>query len=248
MSTSRFEVRLLFRTLLLPTLLRLEIILHKNNGAMCFKFTLNSRFHVSLSDFLREMHPNLNLPISCWPSLILCSFNCCIWATSCVSTACVFSSSQNNCSCQHSSESTLRGECAASPHLPLSSPPFLFSTLSEHVLDQIKGRNNFIGLIFFFFFWFSIIILVKSKFVPYAALLPSLTLYSSILFLSSLSRSCKLQIRNIPPHMQWEVSANRLLTASRVAHYQDSQPGSCSGVWSHLPLPSFGFFLLWGAC
>uniref|UniRef100_A0AAX7UWM3 RRM domain-containing protein n=1 Tax=Astatotilapia calliptera TaxID=8154 RepID=A0AAX7UWM3_ASTCA len=29
-------------------------------------------------------------------------------------------------------------------------------------------------------------------------------------------RSCKLQIRNIPPHMQWEVSANRLLTASRV--------------------------------
>uniref|UniRef100_A0A3Q0QUH4 Insulin-like growth factor 2 mRNA binding protein 3 n=1 Tax=Amphilophus citrinellus TaxID=61819 RepID=A0A3Q0QUH4_AMPCI len=31
-------------------------------------------------------------------------------------------------------------------------------------------------------------------------------------------RSCKLQIRNIPPHMQWEVSANRLLTASRVGH------------------------------
>uniref|UniRef100_A0A8C4ED31 Insulin-like growth factor 2 mRNA binding protein 3 n=1 Tax=Dicentrarchus labrax TaxID=13489 RepID=A0A8C4ED31_DICLA len=30
-------------------------------------------------------------------------------------------------------------------------------------------------------------------------------------------RSCKLQIRNIPPHMQWEVSANRLLTASRTA-------------------------------
>uniref|UniRef100_A0A3P9K2W8 Insulin-like growth factor 2 mRNA binding protein 3 n=1 Tax=Oryzias latipes TaxID=8090 RepID=A0A3P9K2W8_ORYLA len=28
-------------------------------------------------------------------------------------------------------------------------------------------------------------------------------------------RSCKLQIRNIPPHMQWEVSANGLLTASR---------------------------------
>uniref|UniRef100_A0A8D3DP82 Insulin-like growth factor 2 mRNA binding protein 3 n=1 Tax=Scophthalmus maximus TaxID=52904 RepID=A0A8D3DP82_SCOMX len=28
-------------------------------------------------------------------------------------------------------------------------------------------------------------------------------------------RSCKLQIRNIPPHMQWEVSANRLLTVSR---------------------------------
>uniref|UniRef100_A0A3Q1H8C1 RRM domain-containing protein n=1 Tax=Anabas testudineus TaxID=64144 RepID=A0A3Q1H8C1_ANATE len=26
---------------------------------------------------------------------------------------------------------------------------------------------------------------------------------------------CKLQIRNIPPHMQWEVSANGLLTASR---------------------------------
>lgn len=46
--------------------------------------------------------------------------------------------------------------------------------------------------------------------------------------------------------MQWEVSANRLLTASRVAHYRDSWPGSCSGVWSHLPLPSFGF-LLWGA-
>uniref|UniRef100_A0A8C9WZN1 Insulin-like growth factor 2 mRNA binding protein 3 n=1 Tax=Sander lucioperca TaxID=283035 RepID=A0A8C9WZN1_SANLU len=32
-------------------------------------------------------------------------------------------------------------------------------------------------------------------------------------------RSCKLQIRNIPPHMQWEVSANRLLTASRVGHH-----------------------------
>uniref|UniRef100_A0A3B3VCV9 Insulin like growth factor 2 mRNA binding protein 3 n=1 Tax=Poecilia latipinna TaxID=48699 RepID=A0A3B3VCV9_9TELE len=31
-------------------------------------------------------------------------------------------------------------------------------------------------------------------------------------------RSCKLQIRNIPPHMQWEVSANRLLTPSRVWH------------------------------
>uniref|UniRef100_A0A3B5KTK2 RRM domain-containing protein n=1 Tax=Xiphophorus couchianus TaxID=32473 RepID=A0A3B5KTK2_9TELE len=30
-------------------------------------------------------------------------------------------------------------------------------------------------------------------------------------------RSCKLQIRNIPPHMQWEVSANRRLTPSRVA-------------------------------
>uniref|UniRef100_A0A8D3D570 Insulin-like growth factor 2 mRNA binding protein 3 n=1 Tax=Scophthalmus maximus TaxID=52904 RepID=A0A8D3D570_SCOMX len=31
-------------------------------------------------------------------------------------------------------------------------------------------------------------------------------------------RSCKLQIRNIPPHMQWEVSANRLLTVSRAGH------------------------------
>uniref|UniRef100_A0A7N6C0I5 K Homology domain-containing protein n=1 Tax=Anabas testudineus TaxID=64144 RepID=A0A7N6C0I5_ANATE len=29
---------------------------------------------------------------------------------------------------------------------------------------------------------------------------------------------CKLQIRNIPPHMQWEVSANGLLTASRAGH------------------------------
>lgn len=46
--------------------------------------------------------------------------------------------------------------------------------------------------------------------------------------------------------MQWEVSANGLLTASRVAHYQDSQPGSCSGVWSHLPLPSFGVFCYYG--
>uniref|UniRef100_A0A3B4ZD07 Insulin like growth factor 2 mRNA binding protein 3 n=1 Tax=Stegastes partitus TaxID=144197 RepID=A0A3B4ZD07_9TELE len=33
--------------------------------------------------------------------------------------------------------------------------------------------------------------------------------------LSENTQSCKLQIRNIPPHMQWEVSANRLLTASR---------------------------------
>uniref|UniRef100_A0A3Q3XPA7 RRM domain-containing protein n=1 Tax=Mola mola TaxID=94237 RepID=A0A3Q3XPA7_MOLML len=36
-------------------------------------------------------------------------------------------------------------------------------------------------------------------------------------------RSCKLQIRNIPPHMQWEVSPNGLLTASRVGHYQAAQ-------------------------
>uniref|UniRef100_A0A672GFA6 Insulin-like growth factor 2 mRNA binding protein 3 n=1 Tax=Salarias fasciatus TaxID=181472 RepID=A0A672GFA6_SALFA len=32
--------------------------------------------------------------------------------------------------------------------------------------------------------------------------------------------SCKLQIRNIPPHMQWEVSANRLLTASRAGAWE----------------------------
>uniref|UniRef100_A0AAX7UU95 RRM domain-containing protein n=1 Tax=Astatotilapia calliptera TaxID=8154 RepID=A0AAX7UU95_ASTCA len=36
-------------------------------------------------------------------------------------------------------------------------------------------------------------------------------------------RSCKLQIRNIPPHMQWEVSANRLLTASRAGHHGAAQ-------------------------
>uniref|UniRef100_A0A8C4ECT3 Insulin-like growth factor 2 mRNA binding protein 3 n=1 Tax=Dicentrarchus labrax TaxID=13489 RepID=A0A8C4ECT3_DICLA len=39
-------------------------------------------------------------------------------------------------------------------------------------------------------------------------------------------RSCKLQIRNIPPHMQWEVSANRLLTASRVGHHRAKLNGS----------------------
>uniref|UniRef100_A0A3Q3K8M5 RRM domain-containing protein n=1 Tax=Monopterus albus TaxID=43700 RepID=A0A3Q3K8M5_MONAL len=39
-------------------------------------------------------------------------------------------------------------------------------------------------------------------------------------------RSCKLQIRNIPPHMQWEVSANRLLTASRVGHHGAAQLSS----------------------
>uniref|UniRef100_A0A3B4TNP2 Insulin like growth factor 2 mRNA binding protein 3 n=1 Tax=Seriola dumerili TaxID=41447 RepID=A0A3B4TNP2_SERDU len=46
-------------------------------------------------------------------------------------------------------------------------------------------------------------------------------------------RSCKLQIRNIPPHMQWEVSANRLLTASRAGHHGAAQLGShlvASGV------------------
>uniref|UniRef100_A0A3Q3GUF6 Insulin like growth factor 2 mRNA binding protein 3 n=1 Tax=Kryptolebias marmoratus TaxID=37003 RepID=A0A3Q3GUF6_KRYMA len=46
-------------------------------------------------------------------------------------------------------------------------------------------------------------------------------------------RSCKLQIRNIPPHIQWEVSANRLLTASRVWHRRPAQLGShlaASGV------------------
>uniref|UniRef100_A0A3Q2UIU3 Insulin like growth factor 2 mRNA binding protein 3 n=1 Tax=Fundulus heteroclitus TaxID=8078 RepID=A0A3Q2UIU3_FUNHE len=45
-------------------------------------------------------------------------------------------------------------------------------------------------------------------------------------------RSCKLQIRNIPPHMQWEVSANGL-TPSRVGHNQAAQLGShlvASGV------------------
>lgn len=105
----------------------------------------------------------------------------------------------------------------------------------------MKGRNNFLCNVYFF------IHLVKPTDSSFCLLTSFPDLYSStILFLSSLCRSCKLQIRNIPPHMQWEVSANRLLTASRVAHYRDSRPGSCSGVWSHLPLPSFGF-LLWAA-
>uniref|UniRef100_A0A668ARK2 Insulin-like growth factor 2 mRNA binding protein 3 n=1 Tax=Myripristis murdjan TaxID=586833 RepID=A0A668ARK2_9TELE len=38
-------------------------------------------------------------------------------------------------------------------------------------------------------------------------------------------RSCKLQIRNIPPHMQWEVSANRLLTASRAGQAMEKLNG-----------------------
>lgn len=54
----------------------------------------------------------------------------------------------------------------------------------------------------------------------------------------SLSRSCKLQIRNIPPHMQWEVSANRLLTASRVGHYRAAQLGSHLGA-SRVTMPPF---------
>uniref|UniRef100_A0A668ARK8 Insulin-like growth factor 2 mRNA binding protein 3 n=1 Tax=Myripristis murdjan TaxID=586833 RepID=A0A668ARK8_9TELE len=37
--------------------------------------------------------------------------------------------------------------------------------------------------------------------------------------------SCKLQIRNIPPHMQWEVSANRLLTASRAGQAMEKLNG-----------------------
>lgn len=57
----------------------------------------------------------------------------------------------------------------------------------------------------------------------------------------SLSRSCKLQIRNIPPHMQWEVSANRLLTASRVGHHRAAQLGSHL-VASGVTLPPF----FWG--
>lgn len=110
--------------------------------------------------------PNLDLPISRWPSLILCSFNCCIWGDI-LSFCCL-------CVCSVHPKTTVvvsvhlnvrYVECAASPHLPPSSPPFLFSTLSEHVLDQIKGRNNFIGLIFFLVY--SIIIPVKSKFVPF---------------------------------------------------------------------------------
>lgn len=53
-----------------------------------------------------------------------------------------------------------------------------------------------------------------------------------------LSRSCKLQIRNIPPHMQWEVSGNRLLTASRVGHYRAAQLGSHLGA-SRVTMPPF---------
>uniref|UniRef100_A0A7N8WHZ6 Insulin-like growth factor 2 mRNA binding protein 3 n=1 Tax=Mastacembelus armatus TaxID=205130 RepID=A0A7N8WHZ6_9TELE len=55
-------------------------------------------------------------------------------------------------------------------------------------------------------------------------------------------RSCKLQIRNIPPHMQWEVSANRLLTASRVGHHGTAQLGSYL-VASGVTLPPSGFQL-----
>ena len=66
-------------------------------------------------------------------------------------------------------------------------------------------------------------------FSPSSLLHPSPTLFLPC----SLSRNCKLQIRNIPPHMQWEVSANRLLTASRAGHHRAAQPGShlvASGV------------------
>lgn len=97
-------------------------------------------------------------------------------------------------------------------------------------------------VIFYFILVHSSLSIVHRFLLSPLYFLPSL-LFNPILSLSSLSRSCKLQIRNIPPHMQWEVSANRLLTASRVAHYQDSQLGSCSGVQSHLPP-----YLLLGFC
>lgn len=69
--------------------------------------------------------------------------------------------------------------------------------------------------------------------------LPLLSIPHSLPPLFSLSRSCKLQIRNIPPHMQWEVSANRQLTASRVGHYLAAQLGS---HWESFCFP-FGFLL-----
>uniref|UniRef100_A0A8C5D7A5 RRM domain-containing protein n=1 Tax=Gouania willdenowi TaxID=441366 RepID=A0A8C5D7A5_GOUWI len=50
--------------------------------------------------------------------------------------------------------------------------------------------------------------------------------------------SCKLQIRNIPPHMQWEVSANRLLTAFRAGAWEKlnrSTMENCTLKVSYIP-------------
>lgn len=192
--------------------------------------------------------PNLDLPISRWPSLILCSFNCCIWGDI-LSFCCL-------CVCSVHPKTTV----VVSVHLNvryvesvLHHPIFLhrvhhfYSPPSRNTCStKLKAETTLSVSFFFGLFHYHPGKVQVCSFLP-LSFLPS-PFYLSILSLSSLSRSCKLQIRNIPPHMQWEVSANGLLTASRVAHYQDSQPGSCSGVWSHLPLPSFGFFLLlWGA-
>lgn len=116
-------------------------------------------------------------------------------------------------------------------------------TLHPHsaCLTKLGAETTLFAMYIFFFFVFG-----SSHGQVCCFFLPSLTFTHPPSFSSLLSRSCKLQIRNIPPHMQWEVSANRLLTASRVARYRDSRPGSSSGVWSHLPLPSFGL-LLWDA-
>lgn len=217
---------------------------------MCFNFALNGCFHVRMSVFLlrrsSEMLPNLNLPICSWPPVVLCCLDSLLClTTSCVSAVCVFTSPQNNCSWKYSSERMLRGECATWPSVFLCKVHHFYSPPSQSAC-LTKSRPETTLFVIYLFFLYSIILLVKST-VSFCHFTSFPHLYSSpILFLSSLSRSCKLQIRNIPPHMQWEVSANRLLTASRVAHYRDSWPGSCSGVSSHLPLPSFGF-LLWGA-
>lgn len=109
---------------------------------------------------------------------------------------------------------------------PVSNPPF--SPPAECACVNILKTETHLLVIFCFS---PVISQHCPPFPPFPTFLPSLPfLFNPILSLSSLSRSCKLQIRNIPPHMQWEVSANRLLTASRVAHYQGSQLGSCSGV------------------
>lgn len=65
-------------------------------------------------------------------------------------------------------------------------------------------------------FWHSLYFFLRSlpahpladssfRFYPFFAL-PLLSIPLSLSVSLPLSRSCKLQIRNIPPHMQWEVS------------------------------------------
>lgn len=127
---------------------------------MCFKFTLNSRFHVSSLDFSAE--PKLwdaALPgsaqqqsaITAPPLLELLDLSDVL----CFYCLCVFSSSQNSCSCQYSSGSPLRGECAPSPCVFLHQVHHFYPPSSQSAcLTKLKAENNFIGLVFCFFLVF----------------------------------------------------------------------------------------------
>lgn len=111
--------------------------------------------------------PNLDLPISRWPSLILCSFNCCIWGDI-LSFCCLRV-------CSVHPKTTV----VVSVHLNvryvesvLHHPIFLhrvhhfYSPPSQNTCStKLKAETTL--SVSFFFLVYSIIIPVKSKFVPF---------------------------------------------------------------------------------